>query len=200
MTINFFNFRNFPIILELALNPANVSNFRAKILKIIIIGYFCQSQNFQKFTLKNFRPEMAKIPSEKFQEITLVISIIDWTELISPISKENFELEKIEEKYSKNPKFWKFENLKMRSIYRENAKGIFVITCLYLLQGHAQNERSTLNDIFKNSQVTWGRTNLHFLSRIPNPAQRCWWRILERLHFGDRFEILVTDFLHFESA
>ena len=42
----------------------------------------------------------------------------------------------------------------MRSIYRENAKGIFVITCLYLLQGQAQDERSTLNDIFENSQVT----------------------------------------------
>ena len=42
----------------------------------------------------------------------------------------------------------------MRSIYRENAKGIFVITCLYLLQGQAQNQRSISNDIFENSQVT----------------------------------------------
>ena len=49
--------------------------------------------------------EWLKFENVKFSEFTLVISIVDWTELISLIFEENFELEKIEEKNSKNSKF-----------------------------------------------------------------------------------------------
>ena len=84
----------------------------------------------------------------------------------------------------------------MRSIYKENAKGIFVITCLYLLQGQAQDERSTLNG---NSQVT-PTSVFHPGSKIVyiDVGDGYWRRFMmvTNLSFWGRLEMLVTDSLN----